>query len=241
MPSVATLSVCLLTNDPPERLSAVLAPLRGLADEIVIGADSRLPPETLAAYAELADRVPVFEFRQNIERHLAWLHEQCAGDWILRLDGDESVSAPLLDALPRLVASAEIRQYWLPRRWLSADGGGWHDELPWAPDYQARLVRNDASLTFSGEPHSGADHVFPAMYLRESIYHLVCALEPKELRVVRSLRHELLEPLRLAPGGGPFNATYYVPERFARRAPARIPAADSALVDAVLESGGDGG
>jgi len=232
MPRVATLSVCLLTNDPPERLRAVLEPLRGLADEVVIGADSRVSRALRAAYAELADRVPVFEFDHNIERHLAWLHDQCSGDWVLRLDGDEAASAALVEQLPALV-HADVRQYWLPRRWLAPDGSGWLDELPWAPDYQARLVRSD-SLSFSGRPHSGADAAFPARYLRVPIYHLVCALESKEERLVRSFRHELLEPFRVAPGGGPFNPTYYIPERFFRRAPVPVPPDDRVFVDAVL-------
>ena len=239
MPRVATLSVCLLSNDPPERLRAVLEPLRGLADEIVIGADSRVPPELRAAYAELADRAPVFEFDHNIERHLGWLHDQCSGDWILRLDGDETVSAALVEQLPTLVR-ADVRQYWLPRRWLAPDGSGWLDELPWAPDYQARIVRSDGRVSFSGRPHSGADAAFPSRYLREPIYHLVCALEPKEERIVRCFRHELLEPLRVAPGGGPFNATYYVPERFFRRAPEPVPEEDRGFVDAVLATSRDG-
>lgn len=231
--SSPSLSVCCLTADPPERLRAVFDPLRGVADEFVIGADSRVPAETLSAYEELADRVAVFEFDRNIERHLAWLHEQASGDWILRLDTDEVASAALVEALPALVR-AEVRQHWLPRRWLAADGNGWLDELPWAPDYQGRLVRNDGTLAFSGRPHSGIELAYPARYLREPFYHLVCALEPRDERVVRTVHHELREPLLVAPGGGPFNATYYMPERFADRPPVPVPTDDRRLIDAML-------
>jgi hypothetical protein len=241
MPCVPTVALCLLANDPPERLRAVVEPLRPIVDEIVIGADSRVPAETRAAYAELADRVPVFELGRNIEQHLGWLHEQTSADWILRLDGDEVAGAELTAALPVLVCANDVRQYWLPRRWVSPNGRGWLDELPWAPDYQGRLVRNDGGLSFSGRSHSGVDRAGPARYLREPIYHLVCALETKEERVVRSFRYELLEPLQVAPGGGPFNATYYLPERFARRPAARLPPADRPLVDAALTTSRDGG
>jgi hypothetical protein len=228
-----SLAVCCLTADSPDRVRAVFAPLRGVADEFVIGADSRVPAETVRAYEELADRVAVFEFDRNIERHLDWLHEHASADWILRLDTDEAASAALIEALPTLIA-ADVRQYWLPRRWLAADGSGWLDELPWAPDYQGRLVRNDGRLQFSGRPHSGVELAYPAAYLREPVYHLVCALETKEERVVRTVHHELREPLLIAPGGGPFNATYYVPERFAERPPVGVPSEDRPLVDAVL-------
>ncbi|MDQ2911489.1 MAG: hypothetical protein M3R26_00355 [Actinomycetota bacterium] len=42
------------------------------------------------------------------------------------------------------------------------------------------------------------------------------------------------EPSRVAPGGGPFNATYYLPERFARRAPEPVPEADRSGISAAL-------
>jgi hypothetical protein len=177
--------------------------------------------------------VPRCEF-DFLEAHTAWLHEQCSGDWILRLDGDEVPSATLIAALPALTAAQDARQYWLPRRWLDPTGEGWLDELPWSPDYQNRLVRNDENLAFSGDLHSGAQPAYPARYVREPFYHLHCALVRREQRVLHSLRYEISRPGAIAPGGGPFNATYYLPERFARRAPRPLPDDDRAAVDAVL-------
>src|ERR1700728_2910858 len=86
--SAVSLSICLITADPPERISTILEPLRPYADEVLIAADSRVDEQTLSAYRSLSDRLFKIEYRAS-ERHLAWLCEQCKGSWIMRIDGDE--------------------------------------------------------------------------------------------------------------------------------------------------------
>jgi hypothetical protein len=234
---VTTLSVACITRDPPERVRAAIEPLRAIATEVVVAADSRVAADRRAAYETLADRVFDVHFSGYVGRHLEWLHGQCSGDWVLRIDGDEVASPSLIAVLPRLLAETEIEQFWLPIRWLAPNRRGWLDELPWAPDYQNRIVRRETAR-FSGHIDTGAEPDLPARYLREPLYHLVCALEPAEDRLVRSLGYELVEPLRLAPGGGRLNATRFLPERFARRSPARLPRADHAAVTAALAGHG---
>jgi hypothetical protein len=213
-----------------------MAQLRPVADEIVLAFDSRTDERDIAEYRAVADRVVACEF-DLVEAHLAWLHAQCSGDWILRLDGDEVPSPALVAALPELTAVADLRQYWFPRRWLDPTGSGWLDELPWSLDYHNRLVRNDETLCFEGRQHTGADPAEPARYLREPFYHLLFALETKDERLERGLKHELARPNLVAPGGGPFNATFYLPERFARRPPLSLPAEDRPAVEAALTGG----
>jgi inositol phosphorylceramide mannosyltransferase catalytic subunit len=212
------LSVCCLTDAPGPQIRASMEALREVADEIVIAADVKATAEDVAAYEAVADRVLRVEF-DVLEHHLAWLHAQCRGEWVLRLDGDEQVSPELVAALPELVAAEDVRQYWLPRRWLDPSGRGWLDELPWSPDYHNRLVRNDERLSFTGTLHSGADPDFPAQYRGEPFDHLLCPLTTREERLEHSLLYEIQKPHFLAPGGGPLNATFYLPERFARRSP----------------------
>ena len=213
-----TLSICCLTDAPGAQIRAMLQPLREVADEIVIAADQRVDPADVSAYGTIADRVLRFEF-EFLEAHLAWLHAECAGDWVFRLDGDEEASPELIDVLPELIATPDVRQYWFPRRWLDSSGRGWLDELPWAPDYQNRLVRNDSSLSFEGVLHTNALPVYPARYRPEPFYHHLCRLETREERLAHGLSYEIQRPHILAPGGGSANARFYLPERFARRRP----------------------
>jgi len=196
----------------------MLEPLREVADEIVIAADERADPADVAAYEAVADRVLRCEF-EFLEAHLAWLHRECSGDWVLRLDGDEQASAELVEVLPELITGQDVRQYWFPRRWLDPSGRGWLDELPWAPDYHNRLVRNDPSLSFEGVLHTNAVPAYPARYRSEPFYHHLCQIETREERLVHGLLYEIQRPHVPAPGGGPANARFYLPERFARRRP----------------------
>lgn len=227
-----SLSVCCLTDAPPARIAAIMAPLREVADEIVLAADARVPGAWVEEYAGVADRVARCEF-DVLESHLEWLHGLCRGSWVLRLDSDEVVSPALARALPDLTAAEGVRQYWLPHRWVDPSRRGWYDELPWAPDFHNRLVRNDERLRFEGSLHTGAVPEYPARYLREPIYHLLCAVETREERLLHSLRYELARPSLRAPGGGPLNATFYLPERFARRPSLPLPAEDATAVAAV--------
>jgi hypothetical protein len=194
----------------------MLEPLREVADEIVIAADQRVDPAEVADYEAIADRVLRCEFT-FLEAHLSWLHGECSGDWVFRLDGDEQASPELLTVLPELITAPDVRQYWFSRRWLDPRGRGWLDELPWAPDYHNRLVRNDPSLRFEGFLHTNAVPEYPASYRPEPFYHHLCRLETREERLAHGLFYEIRRPHILAPGGGPANARFYLPERFARR------------------------
>ncbi len=151
-----SLSVVCLTDFPARLVNALLGQLREVADEIILGVDSRVASSSLGQYAKWADRLLRYEYTNSPQRAVAWLHRQCRGDWILRLDGDEVPSPALVAALPELTARRDVLQYWIPRRWLFPDLNSWLNELPWFPDYQNRLVHNDSTLWFEGMTHTCA-------------------------------------------------------------------------------------
>jgi hypothetical protein len=230
-----SLSVCCLTGDPGPRVAAVLEPFREIADEIVIAADARADRERLEQYAAAGDRILRVEF-SYFERHLAWLHAQCSGDWVFRIDADEVASPALVERLPDLVADPHIQQAWFPRRWLHPDAGHWLEEAPWWPDYQLRLVRNDGTLRFSGAQHTSAEPVRPAQYMEEPLYHLACLLDDTALRRAKAVKYEILRPGLPAPGGGLLSRRVYLPELYARRPPEPVPKADASAVAAALSA-----
>lgn len=227
-----SLSICCLTNAPGERLASILERLRPVADEIVVGADSRVEEKSRREYATIADIVLSIDF-EFAERHMAILVEQCSGDWILRVDDDEVPSSGLVERLPWLMAQ-QVEQYWLPRRWLYPTPDHWLDELPWWPDYHNRLVRRSADLRFSGMLHTGADPVLPAQFLEWPLYHLECIFKDRRSREAKVTRAEGMRPGLTAPGGGPLNEVYYLPERYARRPPRPVPPEDRAPIAQML-------
>jgi len=227
-----------MTADPPARVAAVLAPLRAIADEVVVAVDDRLDldPAALEPITAVADRVLAFTFRPPVDRPRAWLASQCTGEWLLSIDGDEVPGAALVDALPALVAARDVQQYHLPRRWLYPDPGRWLAELPWWPDFQLRLARNDATLAVRGGTHAGIVPVLPSRHVDLPLYHLDLVLRSASERAAKAADYEAQHPGRVAFGGGPLNSTLYGPERFEGLATEPVPSADVPLIEAVLSS-----
>src|SRR5271167_4075420 len=63
-----TLSVCCVTRDPGARVAAIMRQLRPVSTEIVVAVDSRLDPQRLGRYAEVADRLLRYEFVDSAEQ-----------------------------------------------------------------------------------------------------------------------------------------------------------------------------
>jgi inositol phosphorylceramide mannosyltransferase catalytic subunit len=227
------LSICMLVADPPHRVEAALAPVRHLADEIVIAADGRVDPADLAGYHGLCDRLYRIDF-VNYERHLAWLHAQCRGDWVMPVEGDEVISEALADRLPSLLGRRDVRQVWTARRWVHGDAGHVLDEAPWSADHTVRLVRNDGGLSFSGVQHAHARFERPCEYLEEPVYHLELMQSDLEARRAKAIRYEVSVPHRRAIGGGRLNEAMYLPELRPSVRTRAIPAADAAAVARAL-------
>jgi hypothetical protein len=223
-----------MTADPPGQVALALAALRPVADEIVVAADSRVDVDALRAFDGVADRVVRFAFRPPVDRPRAWLATQCAGDWLLSIDGDEVPSRALVDALPGLTAAADVQQCWLPRRWLFPDATSWLAEAPWWPDFQVRLLRNDASLAARAELHGGFVGVLPARHADAPLYHLDALVNDGATRAAKAARYEAEAPGRSAYGGGPLSDVMYRPERWASGATRPVPDEDRELIDRVL-------
>jgi len=226
-----SLSVCCLVHEPAECVAGMLSALRPVADELVVAVDSASAAAESPLLPALADsfyRVPV---QLPFEQYLPWLHSLCCGDWIFRIDGDEAASAALVEALPSLLADERVLQYRLPRRWVFPDVGRFLSPAPWTPDYQVRLVRNDAAtLRFRGTLHSSAEPVLPARYLTQPIYHLALLGSSFEERQVRVRRYG--EQRHAVPNVD--NAGYYLPELREDVDFEPVPDADRVLVERAL-------
>ncbi len=236
-----TLSVCCLTSDPGARVAAILRQLRPVADEIVVAVDSRLDPQRLGRYAELADRLMRFEFVDSVEQSAPFITSQCSGDWILRIDGDEVVNPGLIEQLPELIAAPDVFQYWLPCRWLFPDADHYLAQPPWHFS-SPRLVRNDpATLWHAGLSHGRFEPVFPSVHLDEGYYHLALLVQDLAYREAKVERY-----LSIASGHSrsvlEVDVTaLYLPEQDRRFgvAPVPVPHRDRAAIAEVLGATGE--
>jgi hypothetical protein len=233
---VNTLSVNVMTRGPGDRVAALLALLRPVADEILVALDDRAGPELEIALGGVADRLIRYPYAEPVDRPLAWIHAQCESEWILTVDDDEIPSRALLGALPELVRASDVTHYWLPRRWLYPARDRYLDARPWRPDYQPRLVLNDRRvLSFPAETHVPLAALGPSRYLDAPLYHADCLLNSTEAREAKAKRYERLHPGKRV-AGRPLNEAYYLPERV--DPPTReVPAEDVELIAGVLDSG----
>ncbi len=195
--------------------------------------------QDLTPLAAVADRLFQVELDPYPEQAVAWLHAQCSADWILRVDDDEVLSASLLEQLPELTRARDVLQYWLARRWLYPDPGHWLDEWPWFPDFQGRLVRNDAQLWFPGLCHSSVALALPARYLDTGLYHLVHLLSDRKERERKVERYRALDAALRATAADPYLSTYYLPERHPRVRGAAVDPRDRGAIEAVLARPGE--
>ncbi len=235
-----TLSVCCITRDPGARVAAIMRQLRPVSAEIVVAVDSRLDPQRLGRYAEVADRLLRYEFVDSAEQFAPTIISQCSGDWILRIDGDEVLSPALIERLPELTNTSDVFQYWLPCRWLFPDAEHYLAQPPWhftAP----RLVRNDpATLWHAGLSHSGFEPVFPSVQLDDGFYHLsllVNDLAYREAKVAHYLSIASVHSRRVLEVDV---TAFYVPERDRRFGVAPVPVTPrdrSAIAEVLVASG----
>jgi hypothetical protein len=224
-----SLSICLITADPPARIASILEPLRPYADEVLIAADSRVDDETLAGYGALADRL--FRIEHVLaERHLAWMFAQCSGDWILRLDGDELPSDAFVRRLPELLSSRKVQQFWIRRAWLYPDPDRFLAGEPWSEDFVNRLMRNNGTLRVRGLQHTDPEPVTPREYIQEGLYHLDLLLTSTQQRRDKAVRYEASLPGLLAQNGRRINEAFYLPELRDSLALHAVPEGDRASI-----------
>jgi hypothetical protein len=229
-----SLSVCCLCDRAGAQVAAALRPLRRVAGEIVVAVDERLPFSELPPLAAVADRLLRVQLGDWREQAWTWLHRQCTGDWILRVDPDETCGPELLAALPELIDARDVRQYWIHRRWLWPDPGHWLSEWPWSPDAQCRLYRNDGELFFSGRALTGAEPCFPSRDVLAPIYKLDCLVTSAAGRTAAAERYLGMDAAHRDPIRERDLRALFLPEHYAGRAPVALSANDRRAVEDVL-------
>jgi glycosyltransferase involved in cell wall biosynthesis len=154
----------ILAINAEHELARILPELKDIGDELVIGIDDTTTDGTTEVARQFTDRLnPVphdgFCGRGSSEdlNALECVLTHCRGDWILRIDQDETLS-PLWHNpgyVRSLLADRAATHYWVPRRWVTPPGDQYIANGHWYPDYQLRLIRNIPSLVvFNKVPHT---------------------------------------------------------------------------------------
>jgi hypothetical protein len=157
------LTLLILAINAEKELARILPELRDIGDELVIGIDDTTTDRTAEAAREFTTQihpVPHEGFRGRggagdlnaVECMLPYCH----GDWLLRVDQDETLSALWHDPsyVSSLLRDRAAMKYEIPRRLVVPPGDRYISSGQWYPDYQLRLYRNIPSLIeFNRRPH----------------------------------------------------------------------------------------
>lgn len=129
------LSVAVITKNEAADIDAALASV-AFADEIVV-VDSFSTDDTVAIARRRTDRVVVREWAGYVDQK-NYAASLASHDWILSLDADERVTAPLADEIrSRLAADPREAAFRMPR--VTWHLGRWIRTTDWYPDLQVRL------------------------------------------------------------------------------------------------------
>lgn len=149
------LTVLVVTIDGEDKLARILPGLRAVANDLVVGVDDSTTDASLEVarqYADTVFSVPHASFIPDGSDYFLGPLEismrHCRGDWILRVDHDETLSAGWNDwaRVQELLADRFATHYQILRRWATPGGEQFISSEHWYPDYQIRLFRNLPSI-----------------------------------------------------------------------------------------------
>jgi glycosyltransferase involved in cell wall biosynthesis len=164
---VPKLTATVITRNESAHIAAALESL-SFADEIVV-VDSESTDDTVAIARRFTDRVIVRPWPGYVEQK-NFAAEQASHDWILSLDADERVSAPLAGEIRAVLADTALAAgYRLPR--VTFHLGRWLRSTDWYPDYQLRLYDRRRARWAGRLVHESVRADGPVRDLRGELLH----------------------------------------------------------------------
>ena len=161
------LSVIVITKNEEKFLAACLESVKW-ADEIII-ADNGSTDKTL----EIARKYTSHIFTET-DHDFANLRnkamEKAKGDWVLYIDADERVMAPLREEIKALINSETFVAYALSRQNIIF--GQAVSYGPYARDWMIRLLKKSAFKQWIGRVHEHAQFTGELGYSAHSLLHL---------------------------------------------------------------------
>ncbi|OGE30478.1 hypothetical protein A3C59_00655 [Candidatus Daviesbacteria bacterium RIFCSPHIGHO2_02_FULL_36_13] len=161
------LSVVVLTKNEEERITACLESVKWADEIIVIDSNSSdKTPEIAKKYTEkvITLDTPDFDIRRN--RGI----EEAKGKWVLYLDADERVLAPLKEELENIMEKEEFSAVALSRR--NVIFGKEVNYGPYKKDWMVRFFKKSDFGGWYGKVHESSHFKGKLGYTKNSLLHL---------------------------------------------------------------------
>jgi glycosyltransferase involved in cell wall biosynthesis len=164
------ISVVIITLNEADRIPALLESA-AFADEVIV-VDSGSTDGTQEICTAGGARVFTHVWQGYAEQK-QYAMNLAASEWILNLDADERISAPLAAEMQQTIRSAppEVCGYSMPR--LSRYLGAWIRHGGWYPDRKVRLVRKGSGRWKGSGLHEKLEVVGKVLPLSSPILHAV--------------------------------------------------------------------
>lgn len=153
--SAPRLSVFMIAQNEAARIGPALESVRW-ADEVVV-VDGGSTDDTVRLARERGARVELRPWPGDFGVQLRAALQETRGDWVFRLDADETVTAELASEMRAALARANLPNGFRVRR-KNFFLGKWIRHGGWWPDPQLRLVRR-ANASIRGAPGHETVHV----------------------------------------------------------------------------------
>lgn len=140
------------------------------ADEIVV-VDSQSTDNTVAIARGYAQKIVIQPWLGHIEQS-QFATDQASNLWVLSLDADERISAPLREELLKIdLKKTRFDAYEVPRRHFFMQR--WINHSAWYPDYKIRLFRKDRCRWGGYAPHDKVEVPGSTGRLKNDILHYI--------------------------------------------------------------------
>lgn len=228
----------MLTRDQPQQVAAIIALFKDIADEIIVGIDSRLETKSLDPIVQGASRA----FRIKIDGNFAnssWLIRQANHEWVFFIDGDEVPSFDLLLRLRNLrQIDSQITHAYVGMRWLWPDKFHYLESEPWRDDPQLRLVRRSARIyNWPTGIHEAPRVDGKAVFFPEFLYHLDLCLNDVSTRTAKIERYDKDSKGNFVGFSTSISQTFYLPEGRSKALRTQlVPKADTINILKILDS-----
>jgi glycosyltransferase involved in cell wall biosynthesis/SAM-dependent methyltransferase len=165
------LTVIIPCKNERDQIRACILSAQQVADEVLV-ADSGSTDGTLAIARELGCRVIEREYRTSGD-FKNWAIPQAAHDWVLILDADERVTAPLAAEIHKVLADPQHDGYWIYR--LNHFLGHAIRFGPWKNDRCLRLFRRELGRYIGPTDHAEVELQSGTVgHLHQRLTHYTC-------------------------------------------------------------------
>jgi glycosyltransferase involved in cell wall biosynthesis len=177
------LSLAMIVKNEARCLARCLASVHGLADELIV-TDTGSTDDTVSIAGEFGAKLSHFDWIGDFAAARNFALAQATGDWILVLDADETVSAPL---------AREIRDFITGRAQIGrlkiVSDFRHHGQTQRSSTFVSRLFPRGA--TFAGRIHEQIVADLPRVNLRGEVLHDGYLETQKSDRNIKMLQAEI--------------------------------------------------